>query len=501
MAPEIDRLTPGTQIGDYLLTALLYDGPTTRTWEAQQISIDREVIVDSLNWDQQQDENFVATFLSDVRTKAAIDHPLIGSVFQAVQNERHCFFAREKLSGTSLQQLHDVQTSLTPFCVAHILRQSAEANLYLEKHQLNSLPLQADQIFISDQSHCRFVNVAVGGERDPNNATADKHTLATTLLPMLQGNLPGSTRTQSLLDFMADLEREHPLSWEQIRELAEGIEHHISHATETQQQNSVSQRIQRRKKTNKGVTFAVISGALALAVFAVSKQLNQPAKPKVRQLSQMVHIPAESSAVSDFWIDAHEVTIAEYAEFLKDMDVLTAEQRAAFQHPEQPPSKADHQPLHWQNLYPVASAGSQWNGQSISPNHPVTGVDWWDAFAYSAYKNRQLPTTAQWQAALSHSLTEKDQLTASGWGPVDQQSDDITANAIYGLAGNVTEWSASVSRDPSFPTKPKTPVLLGGSYRKANSSATTQGWASDDSYNTRREDLGFRTISTTAPTE
>ena len=89
----------------------------------------------------------------------------------------------------------------------------------------------------------------------------------------------------------------------------------------------------------------------------------------------------------------------------------------------------------------------------------------------------------------------------SDWGPVDQQGTDVTSNGIYGLAGNVAEWSSTVSKDPGFPTKPKMPVLLGGSHLKSHSSATTREWLNGDSRSTRRPDLGFRTISSTLPSE
>ncbi|MFC4990665.1 hypothetical protein ACFPTZ_00330, partial [Rubritalea tangerina] len=105
MDPETQRLTTGTQIGDYLLTELIYDGETTRTWKAQQVSVSRDVIIDSLNLDQQNDEAVVSAFLSDVRAKASVDHPLIGSVFEAIRDGRLCFYARENLTGAPLHAL------------------------------------------------------------------------------------------------------------------------------------------------------------------------------------------------------------------------------------------------------------------------------------------------------------------------------------------------------------------------------------------------------------
>lgn len=506
-----DRLTAGTQIGDYLLTELLYDGPTTRSWLAKQVSINREVIIDSLNWEQQQDPNYISTFLGDVRAKAAIDYPLIGSVFEAIRDQRHCFYAREKLTGTPLQELLEQKKSLSPHSVAHILRQLAELNLYLEEHEIATLPIQPEQIFLSEHSLCRVANMAIAKERDPSTATSDKHCIAEALIPLLKCGQPGSTRTRSLLDYMRDQEREIPLSWEQIRELAESIELHISTPTEPVAKQAVSQRLQGNGGVKKrGKIFAIIA-SVALVVCGVILLINQPQKTKARELDSMVQIPAGSYISHDgdtvdidaFWIDSHEVTIAEYAEFLKATKILTADQISVYQHPDQPAEKVDHIPADWKNLLNAAINNSVWNAQKIDLNHPIVGVDWWDAFTYCSFKKGQLPTDNQWCAAIKHATNQQasQALSASPWGPVDQIANDTTNSEVYGLAGNVSEWSHTISKDPSFPTKPKMPVILGGSYLHPHSGATRREWLNGDSRSTRRPDLGFRLVSKTAPSE
>lgn len=507
MDPAHDRLTTGMQIGDYLLTTLIYDGPTTRSWLAEQVSIGREVIIDSLNWEQQQDPAYIASFLSDVRAKAAVDYPLIGSVFEAVRDERLCFFAREQLHGETLLELTEAGKKLTPSSVAHILRQLAEANLYLEEHNIDTLPLQVDMVWISEHSLCRVGNMAVGGDRDHTTSTTDKHTLGSALIPLLETDKPGSTRTRSLLDFMIDLEREEPLSWELIKDLSESIELHISQQTDPTEKNAFS--AQPQKEKNLGILKATLFGmGIGIAGFAYHSFTHKPLTPKARDLTQMVQIPAGSHTTHDketveleaFWIDAHEVTIAEYAEFLRATNMLNAEQLSAYQHPDQPAEKADHLPTDWDNLLQAAKAGTKWNDSTVSLNYPVVGVDWWDAFAYSSYHRRQLPTAEQWHAALSHKKAKKE-LSRSTWGAVDQASDDLTPTQLYGLAGNVAEWSYSMSKDPSYPTKPKMPIVLGGSFLQSHSNASSREWLNDKSRSTRRADLGFRTLSNKAPTE
>lgn len=512
MDNDQDRLKAGIQIGDYLLTELLYDGESTRTWKAQQVSISREVIIDSLNREQQADEAVVSTFLIDVRAKASVDHPLIGSVLEAIREDKLCFYAREQLTGSTLIKLVETGAKLRPEKIVHIVRQLAEANLYLEEHGVASLPLQADQIYISEHSLTRIINMAVGGERDHQVSTTDKHSIATALTSLLETECPGSTRTRSLLDYMSDLEREIPLTWEQIRELAEGVELQLAEPSQPVPLENSTVRLNKRDNSKRMMMLAGV-GIGAAAVIAVGSLLmNQPEKPKQRELPSMVQIPAgkypthdgTSAELSAFWVDSHEVTIAEYAEFLDALELLSRQQISIYQHEDQPESKTDHLPDDWDALSAAAKMGGSWNGLQLDPNCPVIGVDWWDAYAYSQFLRHRLPTQEEWHAALHYSVGAEQKLTSSPWGAVDHDASDVTGNGIHGLAGNVAEWSAKMSKDPAYPTKPKMPLVIGGSYLKKRSNATSREWLSSeeqDGRSLRRADLGFRTISSKAPTE
>ena len=85
-----------------------------------------------------------------------------------------------------------------------------------------------------------------------------------------------------------------------------------------------------------------------------------------------------------FYIDTHEVTNAEYAEFLEHL-VTTGDR--SFDHPAQPQSKQDHMPLDWEEL------------SRNRPRHPVVGVDWYDAFAYARWRGKRLADEMGWEKA------------------------------------------------------------------------------------------------------
>ena len=92
-------------------------------------------------------------------------------------------------------------------------------------------------------------------------------------------------------------------------------------------------------------------------------------------------------------------------------------------------------------------AGSYPDGQE---NHPVTGVSWYEAAAYAAYANKQLPTVFHWSAVAETSRTEfiiplsnfsGKSSTAVGSMP------GYSTFGIYDLAGNAREWFDTSDRE------------------------------------------------------
>jgi hypothetical protein len=503
MSETEQRLAPGMQVGDYYLQELVYEGAATRTWLAHQVSVSREVIIDSLNRSVHSDDEVVANYISDVRTKAKVDHPLIGSVFEAVREEGICFYAREKIQGITLEEKVLKSEQLKPIEVVHLLKQVADANLYLESKKLSSLPLSSNQLFISDSGMCRIVNMAVGGRRNYAVSTQDKVMLGDNFMKLLKADEPGATRTKSLLTYMSDKEREFPLTWEQVKELSEGVESQLSEPVAMTELKSSTMLIKKSGMSKQALKNLCI--VLAVIVFGglVTIIMTREKPPKKRELTGVVAVNVkkflnrhQGAKLREFTIDAHEVTIAEYAKFLKNLTPLMVD---SIQHVSQPSYKESYVPEDWEKMYDAAKSGKEWNGLQMSLNCPVVGVDWWDAYAFAEYHSRRLPTQDEWRAALLTSGSQPQDLESSPWGAVDQESKDITKNKIYGLAGNVAEWSLKLSKQETDPMAIiRKPVICGGSYSD-DSNATTRRWLDPsgldlDARDLRRPYIGFRTV-------
>ncbi len=82
------------------------------------------------------------------------------------------------------------------------------------------------------------------------------------------------------------------------------------------------------------------------------------------EAEQALHVDA-------FWIDLHEVTNAQFSQFVRETN------------------RAMPGPDQWRDL----SEDPQW------ANHPTTGVSWDDALAYAHWAGKRLPTRVEWEAA------------------------------------------------------------------------------------------------------
>jgi formylglycine-generating enzyme required for sulfatase activity len=198
--------------------------------------------------------------------------------------------------------------------------------------------------------------------------------------------------------------------------------------------------------------------------------------------------PVHRVSVKPFYLDAHEVTVSHYREFLSSQKV-------------DPPFK-------WND----ASTGSH-------DGKPVIGVNWYDARDYCRWVGKRLPTEAEWEMAArgiegrtypwgnAHPTKAHANAGQSKWRGYDTLSNvgryelGKTPEGVYDLAGNLWEWVAdwydpvyyqfSPRDNPSGPPAGPLRAMRGGAWNndsKTIRSTNRAGYAPD----ARRNDLGFR---------
>ena len=165
-------------------------------------------------------------------------------------------------------------------------------------------------------------------------------------------------------------------------------------------------------------------------------QMGAPARKNERSPTYPVHL-------NGFYMDTHEVTLAQYEEFLK---------------------RTGHRPLP-EETYTHAPA----------PNYPVVNVTWDDAVAYAEWAGKRLPTEAEWEKAArggfvsqkypwGNTAPDGTQANLSGAADSHERSAPVASYlpnefGLYDMLGNVWEWCSDT-------TDPQNRVLRGNSWRE-----------------------------------
>jgi hypothetical protein len=207
--------------------------------------------------------------------------------------------------------------------------------------------------------------------------------------------------------------------------------------------------------------------------------------------------------LGDYYIDTFEVSHREFAEFV---------QGGGYSDPSYWPASM-HVGGREKNFSEAArtftdrsglQAPRGWSNQQFSAgrdDHPVTGVTWYEAAAYCAFRGKSLPDVFEWEKAargrqyhfegahMPWGLTrvEESNLRANflgtGTEPVHSHPFGISPYGAYDMAGNVEEWLAN-PREPGYAT-------VGGSWTSpAYSFARIGARPADHAH----ESVGFRCV-------
>ena len=225
--------------------------------------------------------------------------------------------------------------------------------------------------------------------------------------------------------------------------------------------------------------------------------------------SSMVWIPGE---VGGFWIDATEVTTADFRRFVEATDYQTEADSFGW---------SGVFNLEEQTWVPVNGANWEYpqgpDQPAARPDDPVTQVSLRDARTFAAWAGKRLPTAAEWTRAATQNGRNREfpwgeemlpdgeylgnwwqgpfpyeNLGADGYpGIAPVKSFPPAENGLYDISGNVWEWT--VSQRPATGEF----VIKGGSFLCATNYCTgfnlqqQQFTAADSGLN----HLGFRCVA------
>ncbi len=142
--------------------------------------------------------------------------------------------------------------------------------------------------------------------------------------------------------------------------------------------------------------------------------------------------PQQSVVLEAFWIDIYEVTVSQYAQCVSERQCTA----------------------------PATGRYFNW-GVEGRQEHPINGVDWFQAAQYCAWANKRLPTEAEWEkaargtdgrlypwgnapASCEYAVMEDggDGCGLDGTWPVGSKPKGVSPYGVHDMAGNVYEWTA-----------------------------------------------------------
>lgn len=266
------------------------------------------------------------------------------------------------------------------------------------------------------------------------------------------------------------------------------------------------------------------------------------------QIKQDGEAPARRVTVDAFYMDAYEVSNADFEKFVNSTGYLTEAEKFGdsfvFEGMLSEPVKAQiHQAVAAAPWW-LPVKGADWRhpeGPDSTilhrSNHPVLHVSWNDAVAYCAWAGKRLPTEAEWEYSCrgglqnrlfpwGNKLQPKGQHYANIWQgefPVTNTGEDgfqgtapvdafpPNGYGLYNIVGNAWEWtsdwwtvhhSAEETLNPKGPTSGKDRVKKGGSYMCHKSYCYRYRCAarSQNTPDSSASNLGFRCAADHLPT-
>ncbi|MEM9017267.1 MAG: SUMF1/EgtB/PvdO family nonheme iron enzyme [Verrucomicrobiota bacterium] len=493
--PE-DALPVGTRLGDYKLLREIQRDDNFALYEAEQTSIGRRVALKTLYRKHRKDINWVQGFVNEASARASVNHPSISLVYECDQELGVNFYTLELVDAPSLADLARRRSELEESILWSTLEAVADALIYLRSNEMSHRLITSQSILLLRDGQARIANPVKG--RGLVLSAEEERTqlglIAEAIAPFLKRG-GGDPALHSLIDRMG-ADRIDAVN------TIDGLKRAVSSAEPTEALSSSELARLNEKKTNTtAIAVGTIIGILIVAG-AVLSILFLGSKPEIRVLENLTKVPAgvfpyqggDDIEVKEFWLGTYEVTIAQYAAFLGDL-ASNPGKAASLRHPDQPAEKNSYEPNEWSEMYSEAMKGGKFLGGDIGPNYPVVGVDWWDAHAYAKWRGGRLPTEEEWEksargrsgntypwgneieaanfnSGIDHEDSEANKAGAIDgykfWSPVDAIAADESRYGVVGLAGNVSEWTATWDAHPDSPDR-QVPIKRGASF------ATTSG--------------------------
>ncbi len=499
--------------GDYTLIARVDSTRGGILYQAIQQGMARSVFLELLAPDN-EDGVTVEEFIMNARTRAGINVPLLGTVYEAAQVQGYWFVTSEQLGVASLQALIERGEKLSVKDLLTVIETVGKACAKYEALGMAFMPVKARDVFPNDKSGVRLMNTAVPGVFRDELSQEQMRLIGQELAALAPRGVPGATRIATLLDWMSNGQNGRLMDWEQVMELIKTVREQLGFTMPaTSHRYSVPTELNTAKSHKweiLGVLGTLGVAAVAFCVYwfgfhsqgSTDDAASAP-PPKAKnypdfRASVQTELKIKLPGGRVLSVGAHEVTIEAYNAFLNNWKELNPELKERYSHPDQPDKlTATHKPADWDAMWKAAcSRNGKWQGKRITRRSPVTNLTFWDAYAFAACKHvpegaapYRLPTREEWMAIAS---MVEGKVSADKTLIIDKYSNDHEPKSgLCGICSGVREWTASMEKDPSRIKEPACPVICGGDHKKPGIAESLEYLPSRGDC---RPNLGFRIV-------
>lgn len=531
-----DAPSIGSIIAGYYLQEVLHRGRGIVDYVAWEANMSRHVVLHVLESSRAAEPGAVEEFLANARAKAAASHPSLLAVHDAGQADGWNFYSSDFLVGYPLAAYAAAGQRLDDKALLGAMRSAAEVSGYFKEQGQARRSIHPEDVLLDSSLRSSLANVAKIGAAEIVDEGAEVRELAAAVA---RSAAPDGAAAKAAATLLA---ADTP-DWASVLKTATSVApaaapkdvKRLSARSEKSKKLLAEAKKQQKKRLliTAGLSVLLLLVALgALVRFFGGGSRSIATRMLLIPAGEFVYQDGEKVTLPDFWIDEHEVSIADYKEFLDFLEANPGEAEK-LAHPDMPKGKS-HVPLDWADnneltppmpgYYKRAVRWKQYKNAPLDVDSPVFNVDWFDAYSYAKWKGRRLPTEKEWEKAargtdgrkypwgnqddpkLANSGHDFDPNPSKGgdidgykrWSPVNLPSGDISPYRIRGMAGNVSEWTSSWTTSEDGMAG-DVPVVRGGNWGNPEHHLTRRRAILDPLQ--QQDTLGFRTVSDAAPSK
>lgn len=494
----------GTMLGPYFIEERIGQSQWGPVYRAMQTAVKRPVALKVLSPELAAEQSNVDRFLASARQAAQLSHDNIVGVYEVGSASGNHYCAMELMDGPPVREFLRKEGAPGHVDERRLLQMVIEIARTLEFLWKSKTPHQTPQVanlLTNGAGRVKMLNVQPGNNPASRSAEQDMETLGVLVATLANDVGLVSQRVGAFVERLMDTEsRRRFRSLGEVVAAAELLNRELFPTAAPK----VAHPAPVRHQMNPVITIVGVAVLLVLigGIIWIARSLwrtrGPSEQPRPADAGTMAEVPGgefiyqngQRKTLKTFYIDRYEVTVGEYKQFL-DASFKTLVREHPFS-----PGRKDHTPANWELIIAAIQRRSLLNDAWLTWNTPIFGIDWYDAWAYAAWRGKRLPTEEEWEKAARGTdgrfypwgnefmkqcaWAGSDQMFR--WNSVYQFLSDKSPYGVIGMAGSVSEWTDTSTRQAA--------IIRGGNWASTNLEVTVR--LTNSAREWRSDRVGFR---------